>query len=326
MVLSGPPEGLSRRWFAAGLCVVAPLILVGAGSIFLPLGPEISSAAADPGPITVSDDTPEPERRELPVGLAAGLTGVVTTPGAGAGAVDRMTEPAPDPIAEAKSLVARGRARYRDILDYTCLFTKRERLKNGRLVGPHVMEMKVRTNPRSIYFRFVKPHKGREAIWVDGQFDGKMVVHDVGLGKLLAGTLKLEPASGMAMEDNRHPISEAGFGFLLEELATRWEIEMLPGEIEVTISRNARVDDRACTLVESKHPRARPGYLYHKVKVYFDHELHLPVRFEAYDWPTAKTGETRLMEEYNYVNLELNNGLDDADFDPANSEYAFGRF
>ena len=330
MMRAGSLNWLQRRWFAAGLCIAAPLLLATAGGVFSPCPNDnpISNRHADRIKVTDSTGDSGASSADAPPLLAAGFaspsgpnvaTALITQPG--------MTEPSSELalMEEAKNLVAEGRARYAEIHSYSCLFTKRERMKNGRLVGPQVLEMKARTNPRSIYFRFVKPHAGREAIWVDGQFGGKMLVHDVGLGKLLAGTLKIEPNSSMAMEDNRHPITDAGLGYLLDELAVRWAEEMQPGSIDVTVAHDAMVGDRPCIMVESTHPDKQPEFLYHKVKVYFDKELLMPIRFEAYDWP-KKNGKIDLVEEYMYVDLKLNPGLDADDFDPANSQYSFGRF
>jgi hypothetical protein len=52
----------------------------------------------------------------------------------------------------------------------------------------------------------------------------------------------------------------------------------------------------------------------------------LPVRFEAYDWPTEEGAEPYLLEEYTYQDLQLNVGLSEIDFSPENAAYAFGRF
>ena len=78
------------------------------------------------------------------------------------------------------------------------------------------MSMKARTRPRSVYLKFRQPAAGREAIYVEGRNDGKVLAHDVGLGRLIAGTLHLDPDGSRAMEDCRHPITEAGIGPLLE--------------------------------------------------------------------------------------------------------------
>lgn len=231
-----------------------------------------------------------------------------------------------DAIEEAKRAIASCQARLEEVQDYTCVFYKRERLADGRMTSQHIMEMKARTSPRSIYFKFLQPKAGREAIWVDGQYKNKALVHDVGLGKLLVGTLRLDPNSAMAMEDCRHPITSAGLDHLIQEVATRWEAELHPGEAEVTIQSNAQVGDRPCTLIESVHPEPHPDYLFHRVNLYIDQELNLPIRFEAYDWPSQPGGLPELVEEYSFMDLKLNTGLEDQDFDPGNRSYSFGRF
>ncbi len=53
------------------------------------------------------------------------------------------------------------------------------------------------------------------------------------------------------------------------------------------------------------------------------YELNVPIRYESYDWPTEKGGEPILVEEYTYLNLKLNNGLTDLDFDVNNPKYQF---
>jgi hypothetical protein len=188
------------------------------------------------------------------------------------------------------------------------------------------MQMKVSARPLSVYFRFLQPFAGREAIWVEGGHDGKLLVHEGGVARLIAGTLKLDPRSGMAMSGCRHPISEAGLGYLIEKVSSRWEIELKAGESVVSIHRNARVGDRPCTMIEAKHPVRREGYVHHKVKLYVDQELRLPIRVEAYAWPTGDEESSELLEEYTYLNLVLNPGLSPTDFDPANSAYGFTRF
>jgi hypothetical protein len=222
-------------------------------------------------------------------------------------------------------MIAECQARYQTITDYTCTFQKRERVA-GRLTGLHVMTMKVRCNPRSIYVRIQQPVEGREAIYIAGQNEGKLLAHDVGLNKLLAGTLMLDPTSARAMEENRHPITEAGIGHLLETLSGRWAKELEPQEAVVEFRDGAKIGEPRCTLIEVTHPHRRPYFLHHKVLVYIHNDLRLPIRFEAYDWPDRTGGAIELSEEYTYTKLKLNVGLRDIDFDTTNPEYAFGRF
>ncbi len=129
------------------------------------------------------------------------------------------SRPAADqPVEQALRAIADCQRKYAEIHDYTCKFVKRERI-DGRLHAQHVMLMKVRTRPKSLYFKFHAPNKGREAIYVAGRHNDKVVAHDVGLGRLLAGTMNLDPNGATAMEANRHPVTEAGIGALIDNIA-----------------------------------------------------------------------------------------------------------
>ena len=229
------------------------------------------------------------------------------------------------PIARALAAIDGCQLRYRGIRDYTCLFNKQERI-HGKLSPLHIMMMKVRTTPNSVYFKFHQPAAGREAIYIDGRNDGKVLAHDVGLGRLIAGTLCLDPKGGRAMEDCRHPISEAGIGPLLETLETRWSTELDPSESVVNFRYDQKVGSRLCTMIETTHPLQQPEFLFYRVRLFIDDELNLPIHFEAYDWPRSTQAQPELVEKYSYSDLKLNVGLSDLDFDVANENYAFGRF
>ena len=51
--------------------------------------------------------------------------------------------------------------------------------------------------------------------------------------------------------------------------------------------------------------------------------MNLPIRYAAYSWPVAGDDEPVLEEEYTYMNLKLNVGLSERDFDPDNDDYQF---
>src|SRR5262249_10899268 len=138
-----------------------------------------------------------------------------------------------DSIAQAKAVMASCKASFAKVKDYRFVFYKRERI-DGQLTAQHVIHMKIRNQPLSIYAKFSRPKSGREAIYVTGRHGGKAVVHDVGLGKLIAGTVKLDPKGSMAMEDCRHPITEAGIGHMIETIITAWDKELSAAESEMT--------------------------------------------------------------------------------------------
>jgi outer membrane lipoprotein-sorting protein len=99
------------------------------------------------------------------------------------------------------------------------------------------------------------------------------------------------------------------------------------GECEVTYTEGVKIGSkdapRECTMIQVVHPVSRRNFTFHIARIYVDKELNLPIRYESYDWP-RKAGETpTLLEAYTYLNLKLNVGLTDLDFDHTNPEYAF---
>ena len=130
----------------------------------------------------------------------------------------------------------------------------------------------------------------------------------------------------MAMEDNLHPINEAGIGSLIDTVAFHWNNELTPGETEIRFRDDIRIGHSLCGMIESTHPLKHPSYQFYRVRLYIDREHGLPIRFEAYDWPKVKGGEGELVKEYTYLDLKVNVGLTELDFDTRNKAYSFGRF
>jgi hypothetical protein len=323
----GPPAwGVAA---SVGLALMAASVLVvrwagGPSPRFLPgqssrgvVSADEAVAARDPVAVDDADEAP----RARPTALLASLPKELAPRPA---PVVAATPDASLRIERAREIMRGCRDRYRATRDYACAFHKRERI-GGKLIRPHVMDLRVRTEPYALYIKFVTPDAGREAIFEPAKHDGKIVYHDVGLGRLIAGTLLLDPRGTLAMDENRHPITDAGIGNLIDMLLDRWQTELDPSEAVVAIHDHARVADRPCTMIEARHTRPGP-YSFYLVKVFVDREHNLPIRFEAYDWPARPGGEPELAEEYNYADLKTDVGLTDLDFDSANPRYAFGRF
>ena len=326
----GPPAWIVAASVGLALAAASAIVVRSAGGPSPRYRPGLSGegvVSADDGeverdPVPV-DDEPDPTPKVRASAILASLPSrdVTATQDSSAKVEDARAMA----IERARREMAACRDKYRAIRDYSCVFHKRERI-DGVLVRPHVMTMRVRTEPYAVYFKFITPDAGREAIFEPAKHNGKIVFHDVGLGRLIAGTMLLDPKGSMAMDENRHPINDAGIGNLIDTLADRWRTELDPSESTVEIHPHAKVADRACTLIETIHPRPASSFMYHKVKVYIDREHGLPIRFEAYDWPKPAGGEPELVEEYTYAELKTDVGLTDLDFDASNPRYAFGRF
>ncbi len=210
------------------------------------------------------------------------------------------------------------------IQDYTATLVKRERI-DGTLNEHEYMFVKVRHKPMSVYLYFLGPAKvkGQECLWVSGQNNGNLLGHPNGLRHKLIGTISLDPLGSFAMAGNRHPITELGIRHMAIRLIEVGEHDMQFGECEVKTIPNAKINGRDCTCLQVVHPTARKDFLFHIARVYIDNELELPVRFESYEWPLEAGGPPQLLEEYTYLNLKLNNGFTDLDFDQSNPNYQF---
>ena len=134
----------------------------------------------------------------------------------------------------------------------------------------------------------------------------------------------LDPTGYIAMQNSRYPITDVGIVNLTRKLIEVGESDAQYGECEVKVFRNAKVNDRICTCLQFMHPVPRREFRYHLARIYVDDEYNLPIRYEAYDWPKTPGGSPELTEEYTYMNLKLNNGFTDFDFDIRNPQYRFG--
>ena len=211
-----------------------------------------------------------------------------------------------------------------EVLDYSATLVKKERVK-GRLTENQYLFVKVRHQPLSIYIVFLGPEKfkGREVIYVKGRNGGKLLAHEGRGWKARIGMVSLKPESPLAMEGQRYPITMLGMRTLTKRLMEVGQQELRFGEVEVKTHEGVKINGRICTCIQSIHPVPRKHFRYHLARIFIDDELQMPVRFEAFLWPHKKDGNPVLVEQYTYVNIKLNNGFTDEDFNPRNPNYKF---
>ncbi|MCU0983233.1 MAG: DUF1571 domain-containing protein, partial [Pirellulaceae bacterium] len=221
------------------------------------------------------------------------------------------------------------------INDYTCTLVKREQV-DGKLLDYEYMFVKVRNRkvadgkvvtPFSVYMYFLKPTdvKGREVLYVEGRNEEKMVAHEGGTAGKYLPTVWIRPDGVIAMRNQRYPITDVGLENLISKLIERGEIDKAAGrrEHEVTFHENAKVNGRTCTLLQIKNAQPSENLDFHMAQIFIDTELNVPIRYVAYDFPPKAGDPMPVIEEYTYLNLKLNVGLTDKDFDHTNAEYKF---
>jgi hypothetical protein len=221
------------------------------------------------------------------------------------------------------------------VLDYTCTLVKRERV-NGQLGEYEYMYTKVRNRrvvdgrvvtPFSVYMYFLRPasSKGREVLYVEGHNNNKLVAREGGtMGRFLPAVW-LQPTGMLAMRGQLYPITDVGIENLVLKLIERGEQEKrsASSNCQVTFHENAKINGRSCTLLQLKHERPGPGVEFHLAQIFIDDELNVPIRYAAFDFPEKPGDPLPVLEEYTYLNLQVNVGLTDKDFDYTNSDYGF---
>jgi hypothetical protein len=232
-------------------------------------------------------------------------------------------KPQEHPLAPALAMATSCQQTIGKIRDYSATMVKRERI-NGKLNEKEFMFVKVRHEPFSAYTYFLGPEKmkGQEAIYVAGKNKGNLLAHGVGLKRAL-GMVSLDPNGLIAMAGQRYPITEIGVANLTKRLIEVAENDMKFGECEVQFFKDAKINGRSCTCIKVTHPTPRKEFKFNVATVFVDDELNVPVRYAAYEWPAVAGTEPQLLEEYTYLDMKINQGFTDADFDDKNPNYRF---
>jgi hypothetical protein len=134
-------------------------------------------------------------------------------------------EPKPAAVARTESSVAqlldRASAKFDVIADYECRLVRRE-VVGGSETSTEEVLFQFRKSPFSVHMLNVgAAGKGREVVYVQGKYDGKMhVVTGEGDSRLMPAGFKtsLKPDSPLATGKSRHKITEAGFGNMIARL------------------------------------------------------------------------------------------------------------
>jgi hypothetical protein len=198
---------------------------------------------------------------------------------------------------------------------YTAIFLIQERI-DQELGPPQRLALKFK-KPLKIYLRWLQgQHEGRQALYPAGVDGNELWVRQ----PLLVGTVtvSLDPHSPRARKGSRHPITEVGIGRLLDFIVDNASLALQRGELTIQAGGQRTTFDRPTQRYRLHFP-ADParGYYCMTALIDVDREHRLPIYAEIFDW------HGQLVERYGYLDLRLNPGLTDEDFDPKNPAYGF---
>jgi hypothetical protein len=249
------------------------------------------------------------------LGLLSVAIAFSSAQGQGTGPVTPTTKVDQSPLDQPLGWLHDAKRNYAVVKDYTCTLVSHEKVR-GVLQDESIMYMKMKSQPYSIYMKWIAPKKyqGQEVAFVLGKNNNKMrVKSNVVLAKKL-GFMSIDPNDPRVLEHSRHNILEAGIGNMIEQTIKYWTVERAFDKSQVKTGEYM-YNQRNCIRVEVTRTEANPNFPYYRTVLYLDKDSKLPIRVENYEW--ARPGgpaEGDLAEMFSYVNLQFNVGLKDDDF------------
>jgi hypothetical protein len=228
-----------------------------------------------------------------------------------------QSSPAVQPqVDSAAQLISDARLSFSRVKDYMGTLVKEERV-GGQMQTEQYISFRIRQKPYSVYLKWTGPKAfdGQEAMYVAGKNGNKLKAKAAGLVGAV-GFISLDPTDPRALKQSRHTITDTGIGHLIETITQCREMErqLPPSQVQTTY-REFAFQGKQCVGMDTVHKVNNGQFYCYRSVVYFDKQTKLPMRFEAYDWPTAggPAGGEKL-ECYSYIDVKFNVGLTDAAF------------
>ena len=211
--------------------------------------------------------------------------------------------PAADPLATARVVVAEARAKVDAMANYQVHMNRQERV-GGQLLPTEDVLLSIRREPRAVRLEWpTGPSRGREVIFASDDPRGMLHVH---MGNPLVPAVSMKPDSPLVMRNSRHPITEAGFGTIIDNLQKGLDGDTPGASIAYRGIDSPTAVGRPCHQIVRRTPN---GDFW---MVFLDVATGLPAMVAE----TSASGE--LLERYIFRDVQPNvPGLAQADaFDP----------
>lgn len=220
--------------------------------------------------------------------------------------------------------------------DVSGILLKQERI-DGRLEPLTRLEFRQLSNPLCVYLKWIDVHAGREVLFRREASGETMVARQETVLGALVPNFSLTKDHPFTRTVSRHPIDELSLEFLRTQLRRYINQAKRNPEALIELELDTHLGDRRVQRIAIVHPRrselAPSGY--HRTDMYFDAETEFPVRWEKYHWPDWKGDErfdpdrpadvAPLIEYFELVEFQRDQGLTTEDFATENPAYGFGR-
>lgn len=192
------------------------------------------------------------------------------------------------------SLLASAKETLNKVKTYQVRLRRRERV-GGHLQPMEEVVLSVRRDPRAVRFEWPSgPHQGREVIYEPGANRGHILVH---APEAPIPRISLSPDNPLVTKTSRHPISEAGFETLLDQIETRLQAvrshDPSAGTYRIEGPERPEPGGPRCLKIVRQLPDGQIE------EAFFDPKTHLPALVRV----TAPNGD--LEESYRFLNPRL---------------------
>jgi Protein of unknown function (DUF1571) len=172
----------------------------------------------------------------------------------------RPAEPAEDPLRRVYRLAS---TEYGRIDSYIVRLTRREQV-GGKDQPQEIIELAFRKEPFSVRFKWLDDtNKGRQALYVKGQYEGKLHTllgpNDGNLLMKAGSHIALAPDSAMVRSRSRHMITEAGIGWLIDRFGEHVVANEKPGARKILTYLGPVKRDEFTSPVEGVEQVIAPG-------------------------------------------------------------------
>ncbi len=205
----------------------------------------------------------------------------------------------------------------RTVRDYDCTFIKQE-LVQGKLTAEQWTTVRFREEPYSVDMTWTRnPMLVSRALYVqDKWWDGDMPQAWVRPAGALLKLMKIKQdiRGGLADTQSRRTIDEFGFGKTLDLIILYSEKARKENTLDLEYIGQATVGERLTYVFERRLPYTGDEEVYpdRLLRVFIDKEWLLPTCCISY----ADDNGSQLLGRYVLVDVRLNPGYTDADFDP----------
>jgi hypothetical protein len=194
-----------------------------------------------------------------------------------------------------EAIVASARQRLDTFQSYQVAMNRQERVGDS-LQAPEDVVLSIRRSPRAVLLQWKDgPHQGREVLFSEKETNGMLLVN-MADSKIPVPRLSLPPDSPLALHNSRHPITEAGFDTILQNLQKTIEEnkagDRSHGSITYAGLAQPELLDHPC------HKIVRVTASGETWQVFLDPDSRLPAMVQAH----AANGD--LLERYRFLTVQ----------------------